>query len=111
RIGGLPVVRGGEVIGIITETDLFKILLELMGARDTGVRCEIRMLDEPGQLAKLTGALAGAGGNILALGTFAGESVGHSMVTFKVAGLTPDEVRSLITPIVERVVDVRVSHP
>jgi acetoin utilization protein AcuB len=111
RIGGLPVMRGGEVIGMITETDLFKILLELMGARDIGVRCEIRMLDEPGQLAALTGAIASAGGNILALGTFAGESAGHSMVTFKVAGLTPDELRSLITPIIERVVDVRLSHP
>ena len=110
RVGGLPVMRGGDVVGIITETDLFKILLELMGARDTGVRCEIRMLDEPGQLAKLTAVIAGAGGNILALGTFTGESPGHSTVTFKVAGLTPEEVRTLITPVVERVVDVRMSH-
>src|SRR4030065_2654493 len=31
KIGGMPVMRGSEVIGIITETDLFKILLELMG--------------------------------------------------------------------------------
>lgn len=111
RVGGLPVVRGSEVVGIITETDLFKIFLELMGARDSGVRCEVRMLDEPGQLAQLTQALAGAGGNILALGTFAGESPGHSTVTFKVAGLTPEEVRARISPIVEQVVDVRMTHP
>lgn len=111
RVGGLPVVRGGEVVGMITETDLFKIFLELMGARDAGVRCEVRILDEPGQLARLTGALGNAGGNIIALGTFAGESPGHSTVTFKVAGLTPDEVRAQIAPVVERVVDVRVTHP
>jgi acetoin utilization protein AcuB len=111
RVGGLPVLRGGDVIGMITETDLFKILLELMGARDAGIRCEVRMLDEPGQLAALTGALASAGGNILALGTFAGEAPGHSTVTFKVAGLTPEEVRTQIAPLVERVVDVRESHP
>lgn len=111
RVGGLPVVRNGEVVGMITETDLFKIFLELMGARDAGVRCEVRMLDEPGQLARLTGALANAGGNIIALGTFQGESPGHSTVTFKVSGLTPDEVRAQITPIVERVADIRVTHP
>ncbi len=111
RVGGLPVLRGGEVVGMITETDLFKIFLELMGARDVGVRCEIRMRDEPGQLAGLTHAIASAGGNILALGTFAGEAPGHSTVTFKVAGLKPDKVRELIAPLVELVVDVRMTHP
>ncbi|MCK5429255.1 MAG: CBS domain-containing protein, partial [Anaerolineales bacterium] len=38
KIGGLPVMRDGDVVGIITETDLFKIFLELMGARELGVR-------------------------------------------------------------------------
>ncbi len=33
KIGGLPVLREGQVVGIITETDLFKIFLELLGAR------------------------------------------------------------------------------
>jgi acetoin utilization protein AcuB len=37
KIGGLPVMDGKRLVGIITETDLFKVLLELMGARDKGV--------------------------------------------------------------------------
>ena len=32
KIGGLPVMDGKKVVGIITETDLFKVFLELMGA-------------------------------------------------------------------------------
>src|SRR6266542_6986032 len=36
KIGGIPVVDDGRVVGMITETDLFKIFLELMGARDKG---------------------------------------------------------------------------
>jgi acetoin utilization protein AcuB len=32
KIGGLPVVQAGKVIGIITETDLFRVLLELLPA-------------------------------------------------------------------------------
>lgn len=111
RVGGLPVLRGGELVGIITETDLFKIFLELMGAREGGVRAEVRMADEPGALARLTQAIAGAGGNIIALGTFAGESPSSSTVTFKVAGLTPEELRAQITPHVQRVVDVRMTQP
>lgn len=30
KVGGLPVVSGGELVGIITETDLIKTLLELL---------------------------------------------------------------------------------
>jgi acetoin utilization protein AcuB len=36
RIGGLPVERKGELVGIITETDLFKIFLELLEAQEVG---------------------------------------------------------------------------
>ena len=32
KIGGLPVVQAGKVVGVITETDLFQVLLELLPA-------------------------------------------------------------------------------
>jgi acetoin utilization protein AcuB len=32
RIGGLPVLRGGELVGIITETDLLKAFVEIVEA-------------------------------------------------------------------------------
>jgi acetoin utilization protein AcuB len=32
KIGGLPVMDGDNVVGIITETDLFKVLVELLEA-------------------------------------------------------------------------------
>src|SRR5512135_1741379 len=38
KIGGVPVMSGENVVGIITETDLFKTLLELMGARQKAWR-------------------------------------------------------------------------
>jgi acetoin utilization protein AcuB len=34
KIGGLPVERKGELVGIITETDLFKIFLELLETQE-----------------------------------------------------------------------------
>src|SRR3990170_3161087 len=66
KIGGLPVMRAGQVAGIITETDLFKIFLELMGAREAGVRATILVLDKPGQLAQITRVVANMGGNVVA---------------------------------------------
>lgn len=107
KIGGLPVVKNGEVVGIITETDLFKIFLEMLGARDSGVRVAVLVPNVPGELAQLTKAVFDLGGNIIALGTFLGESSKNSEVTIKVTGVDAQELEAVISPLVERVVDIR----
>lgn len=107
KIGGLPVMRGDLVVGIITETDLFKSLLELMGARENGVRVTVIIPEERGQLARLTQAIAAAGGNFVAFGQFTGHDVQHRLVTFKVGELNEEQVKAITTPLVERVVDIR----
>jgi acetoin utilization protein AcuB len=107
KIGGLPVMRDGHVVGIITETDLFKVFLELLGAREPGVRATVLIAEKPGQLAKITQAIASKGGNFVAFGQFTGEDPSNRVVTFKVAGMKPDQVREAITPVVQAVVDVR----
>lgn len=107
KIGGLPVVRAGRVVGIITETDLFKIFLEMMGAREHGVRGTVLMAERTGQLAALTGAISEKGGNFVAFGTFSGYDSANRLITFKVANLTKEQVGDLIKPLVEKVVDLR----
>jgi len=109
KIGGLPVLRDGKIVGIITETDLFKIFLELMGAREFGVRVTALVQDELGQLAKLTKSITEAGGNFIAFGQFAGEDPTNRLVTFKVEGVAEEELRILIEPLVEEIVDLRVT--
>ncbi|MGE5224813.1 MAG: CBS domain-containing protein [Omnitrophica WOR_2 bacterium] len=107
KIGGLPVIRGSEVVGMITETDLFKIFLELMGARERGVRVTVFISNEPGQLAKLSQAIASKGGNFLAFGSFLGDDPSNRMLTFKLTGLSEAEVRQQVEPCVERIIDLR----
>jgi acetoin utilization protein AcuB len=109
KIGGLPVVRDSEVVGIITETDLFKVFLELMGARERGVRLTALLHDVPGELAKLAEAIAALKGNIVALGTFMGETSENKLVTLKAQGIDAETLQETVEPIVERIVDVRVS--
>src|SRR3990170_4122917 len=57
KIGGLPVVKDVSVVGIITETDLFKVFLELLGAREKGVRVTTLVPEVPGELARITQAI------------------------------------------------------
>lgn len=107
KIGGLPVMREDEVVGIITETDLFKIFLEMMGAREAGVRITALLPDRRGEIAKLTKVIAEAGGNIVAFGTFAGDSSANFTVTFKVVGVSETALRSAIEPLVLKLEDIR----
>ena len=107
KVGGLPVMRDGELVGLVTETDIFKTFMEMMGARDQGVRLTLLCPDQPGELAALTGAVAGLGGNIISLGTFWGEDASSAIITMKVSGVTKDAVMDKIKPHVLEVIDVR----
>jgi acetoin utilization protein AcuB len=107
KIGGLPVMRDGQVVGIITETDLFKIFLELMGARKKGLRVTILVEDKPGQLARITKAVADLGGNFVAFGQFSGEDASTSLITFKVQGVTRDQLKQALGEWCKEVWDIR----
>jgi acetoin utilization protein AcuB len=109
KIGGLPVMSDGGCVGIITETDLFKIFLELMGAREMGTRVTVLVNEKPGELARLTKAVAEAGGDFIAFGMFSGADTSNRTVTFKVIGITSDQVKKVIEPVVMEIVDVRSS--
>jgi acetoin utilization protein AcuB len=107
KIGGIPVMRDGHVVGIITETDLFKIFLEFMGAREKGVRITALLEDKPGQLAKITKAISEAGGNFIAFGQFYGEDPSNRIVTFKVKNLSKEDAKKAIYNIAKEIWDVR----
>jgi len=108
KIGSLPVMDGVEIVGIVTETDLFKTFLELLGARQSGVRLTALVPDVPGELAALTSALRDIGGNIVALGTFLGESDQTRIITIKVGGIDLPTLKSAVEPFVEKITDIRV---
>ena len=107
EIGGLPVMRGRELVGIVTETDLFRIFLELLGAREAGVRLAALVANRPGELAKLTSAVYQAGGNFLALVTSLGDSTENRLVTAKIEGIDLSDLRRIVEPLVQKVVDLR----
>lgn len=107
QISGLPVVRGDEVVGVITETDIFKVFLEIFGARQPGIRVAFLLSQAPGQLATVSTAIAKAGGNLIALGSFLGETSENVEITMKIDALGQEEVVDILTPIVEKILDIR----
>jgi acetoin utilization protein AcuB len=108
-ISSLPVMRDERLVGIITETDLFHVFLELLAAREEGVRLTLLVPDEQGILASLTAEIANLGGDILALGTFKGEDPTNRMVTVKVTNAPTEKLLAIMEALGMEIVDVRES--
>ena len=107
KLGGLPVVEDGRLVGIITETDIFKVFLEMLGARDPGLRLTLDIPERKGEMARLTTAIAELGGNILALGTFLGDDPSTAVVTVKVEGVSLDRLQAAMADLDMTIVDAR----
>jgi acetoin utilization protein AcuB len=107
KIGCLPVVRDGLLVGIITETDLFNIFLELFEARQEGTRLTVLAPYFKGSLAQITSAITERGGLILALNTFLGDDPTNWGCTLKVTDISKDELLEVVKPLVIEITDVR----
>jgi acetoin utilization protein AcuB len=107
NIGGLPVLRDGKLVGIITESDLFKVFLEVFASRKKGIRLTMAVDEKRGELAKLSGAIAAAGGNILSLGTFLGDDPSQTLITVKVQDLSVGELKKAVAPFIQCIEDIR----
>lgn len=109
KIGGLPVMSGPDLVGIITETDLFKSLLELLGGRRSGVRIAVAVPAVKGELSKITTAVFQAGGNIVGLGMkgILGSYGDTAEVMLKVQDVDRDALVAALKPVVNEIIDVR----
>lgn len=70
KIGGLPVVEDGKLIGIITASDILKTFLEVMGASEEGCSRIDLLLSGASDLANASMVIAEEGGEILGIGTY-----------------------------------------
>jgi acetoin utilization protein AcuB len=67
EIGCLPVLENGKLIGIITDSDVFKTFVEMTGGGESGTRIEAKLPNVMGQLAAFTKAVTDSGGWIVSL--------------------------------------------
>ena len=102
-------MSNGKVVGMITETDLFKVFFELMGARNKALRVTASIPEKKGVLAKITHAVSAAGGNFVSFGMFAGPDANSKLLTFKVEGLDQTSLRKTLGSSVIKFWDIRKS--
>lgn len=107
KIGSLPVIRGKQLVGIITETDIFKVMAEALGGRAKGLRVVVRVPEVKGELAQVTGKIAELGGNIVSLAVFLSSDTQHREVTVKVQGVKREDLVTALEKTGAQIVDVR----
>jgi acetoin utilization protein AcuB len=109
KIGCLPVLDQGIVVGILTETDLLAQLTTLLGWPFRGVRVTVRVPDRQGEFAKITNAIASQGWGInTAVGVPAPKTPGFWDAVIKLRRVPKDELIAVLGAIEgQEILDVR----
>jgi len=68
KIGGMPVVRKNVVVGIITESDILRAFIDMMGILASGTRIEVAIGNSPERINQAIGIIQQAGGEIIQIG-------------------------------------------
>ncbi len=108
-IGGLPVMREKAMVGIVTETDLFKVFIAMLGGHRPGVRVYAAIPGKKGTFSKITQAIFRAGGDIVGLGfREVSKAPGEDWeMTVKVQDVGKDKLVKALKPVVTRIKDAR----
>ena len=108
KIGALPVVRDGDLVGIVTETDFFRAFVDMLSGGDVpGLRLVLRVERHKGILATLANIINENGGGIIAIATENDPDSKHKKVLVKEEGADAAAVRKALAEVDIEVLDVR----
>ncbi|WP_310599876.1 CBS domain-containing protein [Desulfobulbus sp.] len=86
KFGSLPVLQDEQLVGIITETNIFDALLEIFAARKQGARIEIKIDRTPASFYAMLQVFKKCEITIFGIAVLHDYSEEHQLVTLKVQG-------------------------
>jgi acetoin utilization protein AcuB len=108
KIGCLPVCDGEKMVGIITDNDLFAVMVELMGGRRSGIRMTLKQPDRAGEMARLTTAIAKESGFLSVIVGYPGKEPGTWISVCKVTNLDAGKLKEIVDSLVDTyLLDIR----
>jgi acetoin utilization protein AcuB len=68
KISGAPVVDdSGQIVGTITQADLFRVLISLTGVKNGGIQFGFQIKDKPGSIKEVEDIIREYGGRIVSI--------------------------------------------
>ena len=101
RISGLPVVdKKGQLVGIITQNDIFKLIISLTGLGKKGIQFALRIKDMPGPIKEVRELIHEYGGRTASIMS-SSENIpdGHINIYFRVYNIDRERLPELIKEI------------
>ena len=97
RISGLPVVDSqGDLVGIVTEGDIFKVLVDFSGLYLGNTVLAFRLEDRPASIMEAANAIRKHEGRLASILTsYASADPGFRRVYFRIRELPPDKMKIL----------------
>ena len=93
QIGCLPIVSGGKLVGLVTETDLLYKYIELTGASQPGSQIEIRVPNRPGSLYEISKIFHEHKVNVLSVLVYPdNQTESNKILVFRVKTMNPLEI-------------------
>jgi acetoin utilization protein AcuB len=94
-VSGLPVVNDrGDLVGIITQSDIFRAFMDITGIRLGGVQFALRVSDAPGSIKECVDILRARKARLVSLYTsYTSVGEGYRDVYIRVKGLSPEEIK------------------
>ncbi len=109
NIGCLPVMNDKELVGMVSQNDMFRVFMELLGGRRHGVRVWVSTKAAKGTVAKISSAIAAVSGDIVGMGMLEitdakGE---RGEITLKVQDVPRGQLLEILKPFIVELLDVR----
>jgi acetoin utilization protein AcuB len=103
NISGVPVVDKKQVVGTITQTDIFRALISLTGVGKRGVQFAFQVEDRPGSIKEVTDTLRKYGGRMVSiLSSYENVPEGYRKVYVRDYGIARNELKQLKNEIREK---------
>jgi acetoin utilization protein AcuB len=97
KISGVPVVDDrGHVVGVITQTDLFKVIVSLTGLKERGIKFAFQLKDRSGSIKELADVIRKFNGRMAAILTsYNGVKVGYRKVYIRMYNIDRSKLAQL----------------